>query len=142
MHACCCEKGEKEAREHQILQNLHQKRNKNMKHIHGQKNIKKTYDEVRMKLGRGILTLQDNFILSDLTSKRPQSKFPEIRGFPVQNATFWGPKGRFVRSRANLTRTMVSWFVTSPTWVMFEGESLAKGLKMVEMCHLTTQKTS
>ena len=74
MHACCCEKGEKEAREHQILQNLHQKRNKNMKHIHGQKNIKKTYDEVRMKLGRGILTLQDNFILSDLTSKRPQSR--------------------------------------------------------------------
>ena len=35
--------------------------------------IKKTYDEVTMKLGCGIWNLQHNFNLSGLTSKRLQS---------------------------------------------------------------------
>ena len=49
-----------------------------MKYTWGQKNIKKTYDEVTMKLGRGIWNLQHNFNLSGLTSKRPQSNVRDL----------------------------------------------------------------
>ena len=56
------------------------------------KTSKKTYDEVTMKLGRGIWNLQHNFNLSGLTSKRPQSRILSILnpiGFQTPNGRVW-----------------------------------------------------